>query len=143
MHIDEVLKIIDDNAELESGPRFGRLPRGASEIERIADHEGVSPRRVRARLEKEEMLEALAAEMVERRALDLILESAEYDEVPLDKEEEAAASVATVEAQAVPGALRDPSAPPPEEAPAGEAPATEAAAGEAPPAGSAASDAPR
>ena len=31
MHIDEVLKIIDDNAELESGPRFGRLPRGASD----------------------------------------------------------------------------------------------------------------
>jgi len=78
----------------------------------------LSPRRVRARLEKEDTLDALATEMIERRALDLILDSAQYEEVPLDKQEEDFASVATVEVQAVPGELRDPSAPPPEEKPA-------------------------
>jgi len=76
------------------------------EIERIADQEGESPRRVRARLEKEEMLEALAAEMIERKALDLILDNAEYEDVPLDKEA-ASPAVATVEAQAVPGPMQE------------------------------------
>ena len=57
------------------------------EIERIADQSGESPRRVRARMEKEDLLEALAAEMIERKALDLILDSAEYEEVPLTDED--------------------------------------------------------
>jgi trigger factor len=51
------------------------------------------------------MLEALAAEMIERKALDLILDSAEYEDVPLDQDEEAA-PLATVEAQAVPGEMQ-------------------------------------
>src|SRR5207244_6686524 len=37
------------------------------EIERLADLEGESPRRVRARLEKEELLETLAAQIIERK----------------------------------------------------------------------------
>jgi trigger factor len=83
------------------------------EIERIAALEDESPRRVRARLEKEDLMEALAIELVERKALDLILDSAEYEDVPMEKEEGA---VATVEEQAVPGELHDPTAEPPSEA---------------------------
>lgn len=83
------------------------------EIERIAEQDGESPRRVRARLEREDMLEALAAEMIERKALDLILESGEYEDVPLGQEDQP--SVSTVEAQAVPGEIHDPTAEPPAE----------------------------
>ena len=79
------------------------------EIERIAMQNDESPRRVRARLEKDDLMEALATEIVERKALDLILENAEYEDVPLEKEEGA---VATVEQQAVPGEMRDPTAEP-------------------------------
>lgn len=81
------------------------------EIERIAEQDGESPRRVRARLEREDLLEALAAEMIERKALDLILDSAEYEDVPLDEKDQPA--VSTVEAQAVPGEIHDPTAEPP------------------------------
>ena len=93
------------------------------EIERIARQNDESPRRVRARLEKEDLMEALATEIIERKALDLILESAEYEDVPLEQEE---APVATVEEQAVPGELHDPTEAPPEpEAPAAEEKAAE------------------
>jgi len=47
--------------------------------------------------------------MIERKALDLILRSAEYEEVPADPEEESAA-LATVDAQAIPGEMHDPAA---------------------------------
>jgi trigger factor len=80
------------------------------EIERLADLEKQSPRRVRARLEKDDLLETLAAQIVERKALDLILNSAEYEDVPLDTKP--AGAVTTVEAQAVPGELNDPTAAP-------------------------------
>jgi trigger factor len=81
-----------------------------AEIERIAEQEGESPRRVRARLEREDLLDALAAEMIERAALDLILNSAEYEDVPLGREDQSAVSM--VEAQAVPGAIHDPTVEP-------------------------------
>jgi trigger factor len=113
--IAEVEKIDIDEDDMEA------------EIERIASQNDESPRRVRARLEKEDLMEALAAELVERKALDLILESAQYEDVPLDQPE---APVATVEQQTVPGELKDPTAVPPE----AEAPAAEAKP-EAPPAG--------
>jgi trigger factor len=77
------------------------------EIERIAHQTDESPRRVRARLEKEDSLDALAAEMIERKALDLILDSAEYEETPMEQQEESA-PLATVDAQAVPGEMHDP-----------------------------------
>ncbi len=88
------------------------------EIERMASQSGESPRRVRARLEREDLLDALAAEMIERKALDLILDSAEYEDVPLTAEDQPA--VSTVEAQAVPGEMKEPGAeaPPPDETPA-------------------------
>src|SRR5262249_17757592 len=79
------------------------------EIERIALQNDESPRRVRARLEKEDLIEALATEIIERKALDLILDSAEYEDFPLEKEEGA---VTTVEEQAVPGEMKDPTAEP-------------------------------
>lgn len=88
------------------------------EIERIASQYDESARRVRARLEKEDMMEALAAELIERKALDLILQSAEYEDVPLEPAEEKA--ISTVEEQAVPGEMMDPTAVPAEEKPTGE-----------------------
>ncbi len=81
------------------------------EIERLADQAEESPRRVRARMEKEDLMDALAAEMIERKALDLILDSAEYEEAPLHDD---APAVSTVEAQTVPGEMHDPAAPPAE-----------------------------
>src|SRR6185437_2173499 len=80
------------------------------EIERMAEQDGESPRRVRARLEREDVLDALAAEMIERKALDLILNSAEYEDVSLGQEDQP--GVSTVEAQAVPGEIQDPTAEP-------------------------------
>ncbi len=75
------------------------------EIERIAAQNDESPRKVRARLEKEEMLEALAAEMIERKTVELILQSAEYEDVPIG--EQAEPNVGVVEEQAVSGEMRD------------------------------------
>jgi trigger factor len=83
------------------------------EIERMAEQNDESPRRVRARLEKEDLLEALAAEIIERKALDLILDSAEYEDVPLDQA--AGTPATTVEVQTVPGEMQDLTTPPPEE----------------------------
>lgn len=82
------------------------------EIERIAAQDNESPRRVRARLEREDLLDALAAEMIERKALDLVLDSATYEDVPLTAEDQPA--VSTVEAQAVPGEMKEPGAETPE-----------------------------
>ena len=86
------------------------------EIERMAAQNDESPRRVRARLEKEDLLETLAAQLIERKALDLILGSAEYEDTRLKQAPEGA--VATSEEQAVPGEMKDPTAAPPEEKPA-------------------------
>jgi trigger factor len=93
------------------------------EINRIAEQDDESPRRVRARLEKEDLMEALAAEIIEAKALDLVLESAVYEDVPLGGSE--AGPVATVEEQAVPGEMHDPTAPPPEAEEKAEAPPAE------------------
>jgi trigger factor len=81
-----------------------------AEIDRIADQSGESPRKVRARLEKEDLMEALATDLLERKALDLILASATYEDYELTPEQQAeqAAEVATVAAQAVPGAEGQP-----------------------------------
>ncbi|HLJ93997.1 MAG TPA: trigger factor [Gemmataceae bacterium] len=81
------------------------------EIDRLAAQSNESPRRVRARLEKEDLMDVLATEIIERAALDLILDSAEYEDVPLGKMDRA---VATVEEQAVPGQMHDPTEAPPE-----------------------------
>ncbi len=84
------------------------------EIERLANQRNESPRRFRAQLEKEDLLESLVAEMYERKALDLILDSAEYEDYSLDQSVEGP-QVSTVEAQAVPGEIKDPTAEPAQE----------------------------
>jgi trigger factor len=96
--IAEVEKIDIDEEEIDA------------EIETLADQSNQSPRRVRAQLEKDDLLDTLAAQIIERKTLDLILESAQYEDVPLDQE----SAVATVEQQAVEGELRDPTEVPPE-----------------------------
>jgi len=78
-----------------------------AEIERLAEQNNESPRRLRARLEREELLDALAAEIIERQALDLILANAEYEDVPVGRDQQPEA-VATVDQQAVPGEMHDP-----------------------------------
>ena len=70
------------------------------EIERIADQSGESFRKVKARMEKEDLMEALATDLLERKALDLILSSATYEDYEW-KAEERGAEVATVEAGAL------------------------------------------
>jgi trigger factor len=92
---DEKIEVSDDDID--------------AEIERMASRTDESPRKVRARLEREDMLEALAAELLESKALDLILDAAEYEEVPMTPAEDEA-PVATTEAQAVPGEVVDPTA---------------------------------
>lgn len=82
------------------------------EIERLAEQSDESPRKVRARLEKEDVIDALAAEMIERKSLDLILDTAEYEDQPLTQEDSPAMS--SVEAQTVPGEMHDPAVAPPE-----------------------------
>jgi trigger factor len=96
--IAEVEKIELDDSEIEA------------EIEAIADQSGESARRVRAQFEREDMIETLAAQLIERKALNLILENASYEEYPMGQE----AGLSSVEAQAVPGEVKDPTAAPPE-----------------------------
>lgn len=104
-----VLQKIAENEKIE-------LDQGEidEEIIRIADQYGETPRRIRAQFEREDLMETLAAQLIERKSLDLILSSAEYEEVPIGKE----GGMATVETQAVPGEMKDPTAAPPEEKPA-------------------------
>ncbi len=83
-----------------------------AEIEQIAEQVGESPRRVRAQYEREDMLETLAAQLIERKALNLVLDTAVYEDVPMEQE----GSMAASEAQAVPGEMKDPTAAPPEPA---------------------------
>jgi trigger factor len=83
------------------------------EITRIADSYGESPRRIRAQFERDDLLETLAAQLIERKALNLILESAEYEEVAVGKE----GGMSSTEAQAIPGEMKDPTAAPAEEKP--------------------------
>jgi len=82
-----------------------------AEIESIADQRNESARRLKAQLERENLMDALASQMVERMALDLILENAEITEVSIGPE----AGLASSEQQTVPGEMKDPTAAPPEE----------------------------
>ncbi|HVL13289.1 MAG TPA: trigger factor [Gemmata sp.] len=83
------------------------------EIERIADQAGESFRKVKARMEKEDLMEALAADLLERKALDLILSSATYEDYEW-KSEDQEGEVATVEEGAIPESENKPAAPPAE-----------------------------
>ncbi len=75
-----------------------------AEIERIADQSGESPRKVKARFEKDDLMEALATDLLERKALDLILSSATFEDYELTAAQKAdqVGEVATVQAAAAP-----------------------------------------
>ncbi|AGA26874.1 trigger factor [Singulisphaera acidiphila] len=64
----EDIKVEDEDFELE--------------IEAIAARTDESPRRVRAKIEKDGLGDALASQILERKALDRILEYVSYEEVP-------------------------------------------------------------
>lgn len=72
------------------------------ELERIADQSGESFRKVKARFEKEDLIEALATDLLERKALDLVLSNATYEEYELQPEEQEQ-EVSTSSATLVPG----------------------------------------
>jgi trigger factor len=72
-----------------------------NEIDRIAEQSGESFRKVKARLEKEDLMEAVAADLLERKALDLIIANATYEDYEL-KPSEQAGEVASADVQAVP-----------------------------------------
>lgn len=74
------------------------------EIEAMAERADESVRRVRARIEKEEMVDALATEILERKALDHVLASVEYEDVAVDEPEIA---VETLDESATPEAADD------------------------------------
>ncbi|MFK7821494.1 MAG: trigger factor [Planctomycetaceae bacterium] len=66
-----------------------------TEITMMAMQRGESPRRVRARMQKSGMIENLEAQIRERKAIDHILDSAEFKDVPAPAEDEyTAASLA-------------------------------------------------
>jgi trigger factor len=55
-----------------------------TEIKWMAQQRGESPRRVRARMEKSGMIENLEAQIRERKAVDIILDRAKYNDVPME-----------------------------------------------------------
>lgn len=56
------------------------------EIMMMAFQSGETPRRMRARLEKTGVIENLEAQIRERKAIDIALDAAQYDDVPSDSE---------------------------------------------------------
>lgn len=50
------------------------------EIRRLAARQGISYRRMKARVEKEDLTEAIAAQLLESKALDAVLRSAQYED---------------------------------------------------------------
>ena len=73
-----------------------------SEIDRIADQNNESPRKVRARMEKDDLLEPLATELLERKALDLVLSTAVYEDYELTPAERTEGDASSAEASAAP-----------------------------------------
>ncbi len=81
-----------------------------AEVVRMANNSGESPRRVRARLDREDLTDALAAELLERKVMDFIIAQAEFTEVPLAAEDKAEVALDTSESSAVHGSETDPAA---------------------------------
>jgi len=76
-----------------------------AEIDAIADRSGESPRKVRGRMEREDLMESLATELLERKALDMVLETAVYEDYefnPMNEDEDA---TATTDATATDGSV--------------------------------------
>ncbi|MDG3004408.1 trigger factor [Paludisphaera mucosa] len=88
----EDIKVEDEDLELE--------------IEAMAERSGESVRRVRARVDKEGLADAMATQILERRSLDHILKSIEYEDVAADEPDVAVETLdeaATPEAEAPEG----------------------------------------
>lgn len=81
-----------------------------TEIEALAERSDESVRRIRARVEKEGLGDALATQILERKALDHILTAVEIEDVPLDEPD---TEIETVDQTATPAVEE-------EETPAGE-----------------------
>ncbi|MFM1800799.1 MAG: hypothetical protein RJA81_151 [Planctomycetota bacterium] len=74
------------------------------EIARIADREDSTPRRVRARLERENSMDFLAIQIIENKTIDFILDKVKIEDFTMDEESE----VETLDETATPGGLADP-----------------------------------
>jgi trigger factor len=77
-----VLDRIAEEKKLEVDPVEIEL-----EIALMAHQQGESPRKIRAYLEKQGMIENLSAQILERKAVDLILDSANYVDVDMPVDE--------------------------------------------------------
>jgi trigger factor len=84
-----------------------------AEIQRIAAQSGESFRKVKAQMERDDLIEAVATDLLERKALDVVLNNAVYEDFEI-KPEEAEGEVATADAQAVPGEMVEPTESEPE-----------------------------
>lgn len=73
-----------------------------NEIAEIAERSGESYRKVRARMEKEDLIEPLATELIERKALDLVLNTAEYEDYEMNPLQENTGGVTVMDAEAAP-----------------------------------------
>lgn len=78
-----------------------------NEIARIAAQNGESFRKMKAYYEREELIEALATDLLERKALKIVLDTAVYEDTPLT-EQDLIDDVSSVNAQAVPGDMVEP-----------------------------------
>ena len=57
------------------------------EIRLLAAQAGESPRRTRARLQKDNLMDDLSTQILERKAIDCILEYAEYEDIPFEEDD--------------------------------------------------------
>ena len=92
----EAIKVEDEDLDME--------------IEAIAARSDESPRRVRARVEKEGLADALASQILERKTLDRIFDYIQYEEVPL-VESEAGVETLDQSATSAPSASEQPGVP--------------------------------
>jgi trigger factor len=81
-----------------------------NEIAEIAARSGESYRKVRARMEKDDLIEALATELLERKALDLVLKDAEYEEYEKNPLADGSDDIATMSTEASPASELPPAA---------------------------------
>ena len=77
-----ILERIAEDQEIDAGEDDYE-----AEIKLIAAQSGESPRRVRAKLEKGGSMDVLRNQVIERKVIDLILENAQFEEVPYQPEE--------------------------------------------------------
>lgn len=79
-----VLERIAEEEEIEVEPKDID-----AEITALASRTSESVRRIRSRLTKENMMDGLATQILERKALDRVLEYATFEDVPYEEEEDA------------------------------------------------------